>query len=250
MSKHQICAALLLMEFMVLAAAQSSCPANAGVPGSPGHNGSPGRDGRDGFPGPNGEKGDPGVGAQGPPGKIGPAGPAAPAGAVGPKGQKGSPGPQGTAADINLITKLQLDIKKLTDRLSGIEKASRFRIFRNIGGKYYVSDALTANYNDGLKFCTNAGGRIALPTNKEENNLLMSLHAVLESSYIMIGTTDIRIEGTFLDMHNQPLTFTKWKKNEPNDYHGSEDCVAILTDGEWNDVKCNSEWHVVCELQM
>uniref|UniRef100_A0A671LCI9 Mannose-binding protein C-like n=1 Tax=Sinocyclocheilus anshuiensis TaxID=1608454 RepID=A0A671LCI9_9TELE len=185
MLKHQICAALLLMEFMVLAAAQSSCPTNAGVPGSPGHNGSPGRDGRDGFPGPNGEKGDPGVGAQGPPGKIGPAGPAAPAGAVGPKGQKGSPGPQ----------------------------ASRFSIFRNIGGKYYVSDALTANYNDGLKFCTNAGGRIALPTNKEENNLLMSLHAVLGSSYIMIGTTDIRIEGTFVDMHNQPLTFTKWKKN-------------------------------------
>ncbi len=113
--KHHICAVLLLMEFMLLAAAQSSCPAYAGVPGTPGHNGSPGRDGRDGFPGPKGEKGDPGlciliccfvvscsnakmrscsagVGAQGPPGKIGPAGPA---GAVGPKGQKGSPGPQG-----------------------------------------------------------------------------------------------------------------------------------------------------------
>ncbi|KAF4117536.1 hypothetical protein G5714_002089 [Onychostoma macrolepis] len=56
---------------------------------------------------------------QGPPGKKGPAGPA---GDVGPKGQKGSPGPRGIAADNNLITKLQLDIKHLTDRLSGIEK--------------------------------------------------------------------------------------------------------------------------------
>ncbi len=141
----------------------------------------------------------------------------------------------------------------LTYSLNNIKplcEASRFRIFRNIGGKYYVSDALAANYNDGLKFCTNAGGRIALPTNEEENNLLMSLHAVLGSSYIMIGTTDRQIEGTFVDMHNQPLTFTKWMKNEPNDYRGNEDCVAIFTDGEWNDVKCDSEWHVVCELQI
>lgn len=113
-----------------------------------------------------------------------------------------------------------------------------------------MSDALATNYNDGLKFCTNAGGRIALPTNEEENNLLMSLHVVLGSSYIMIGTTDKQIEGTFVDMHNQPLTFTKWKKNEPNDYRGNEDCVVIFTDGEWNDVKCDSEWHVVCELQI
>uniref|UniRef100_A0A9J8CE66 C-type lectin domain-containing protein n=1 Tax=Cyprinus carpio carpio TaxID=630221 RepID=A0A9J8CE66_CYPCA len=247
--------ALLLLQFalQLLDGAEPqklNCPASDGVPGTPGHNGLPGRDGRDGKDGaigPKGEKGDPGVGAQGPPGKMGPPGPA---GAVGLKGQKGSLGPQGTAADINLITKLQLDIKKLTDRLSGIEKASRFRIFRNIGGKYYVSDGLTANYNDGLKFCTNAGGRIALPTNEEENTLLMSLHAVLGSSYIMIGTTDNQIEGTFVDMHNQPLTFTKWMKNEPNDYRGNEDCVAIYTDGEWNDVKCDSQWHVVCELQI
>lgn len=59
--KHQLCAALLLMEsVLLLAAPESSCPAYAGVPGTPGHNGSPGRDGRDGFPGPKGEKGDPG----------------------------------------------------------------------------------------------------------------------------------------------------------------------------------------------
>ncbi|KAL0201053.1 hypothetical protein M9458_004240, partial [Cirrhinus mrigala] len=58
--KHQFCVALLLMEFvLLLAAAESSCPAFAGLPGTPGHNGSPGRDGKDGFPGPKGGKGDP-----------------------------------------------------------------------------------------------------------------------------------------------------------------------------------------------
>ncbi|XP_051553333.1 hexose-binding lectin 4 [Myxocyprinus asiaticus] len=271
--KRYLCAALLLMQFglHLLAASESSCPAFAGVPGTPGYNGSPGRDGRDGGPGPKGEKGDPGVGAQGPPGKMGPVGP------ISPTGEKGNPGPPGAPADSSLITNLQSDISlltnrltviekdmeagnrlitnlksevnHLTDRLSGIEKTLRFRIFKSIGEKYYVSNGLVANFDDGSRFCTNAGGKIVLPTNEDENKVLSSIHADLKSTYIWIGTTDKENEGTFVDLDNQPLTFTKWKKNEPNNYKGAEDCAAHHSDGVWNDIPCDSKWNVVCELQ-
>nr|XP_055057561.1 mannose-binding protein A-like isoform X2 [Misgurnus anguillicaudatus] len=267
-------AVLLQMQFWshLLAATNNSCAVYAGVPGIPGHNGMPGRDGKDGAAGQKGEKGDPGIGAQGPAGKTGPAGP------IGPKGEKGNTGQPGSPADISLVTslqsenqklinritvteraldagdkinkKLQSDVRHLTARLSAIEKASSFKIFKNVGKKYYASFGHTENFDDGLKFCTDAGATMVLPTNKVENEMLNTMHAVLGSSYIMIGTTDKQKEGTFVDLNNQPLSFSNWKKNEPNDYKGAEDCVILNTDGEWSDVRCDSKWHVVCEIKV
>ncbi|XP_043109112.1 hexose-binding lectin 4 [Puntigrus tetrazona] len=237
--KHQICASLLLMEFILLAAAQSSCPAYAGVPGTPGHNGSPGRDGRDGFPGPKGEKGDPGVGAQGPPGKIGPPG------VAGPQGHKGNPG---TGVQNGLVTQLQSDVKYLTERLTIVEKVLGFHMFRKVGQKYYVSDGLVGNFEKAQKFCSDAGAKIVLPKSEDENKVLTAMQAALDSTYVYAGATDIKKEGHFVDTSDQPLTFTNWKEKEPNDHKGVEDCTVIYKSGVWNDISCNSDWHVVCEL--
>lgn len=240
---HRLCAALLLMEFvLLLAAAESSCPAYAGVPGTPGHNGSPGRDGRDGFPGPKGEKGDPGVGAQGPPGKLGPPG------VNGLKGDKGNPGTPGTGVQSTLVTQLKSDVKSLTDRLTKVEKVLGFRMFRKVGQKYYLSDGLVANFEKAQKLCSDAGAKIVLPRSEDENKVLILMQTALESTYIYVGATDIKKEGHFVDMSDQPLTFTNWKEKEPNDYNGAEDCTVMYKSGVWNDVNCNSEWHVVCEL--
>uniref|UniRef100_A0A9J8BBH5 Hexose-binding lectin 4 n=1 Tax=Cyprinus carpio carpio TaxID=630221 RepID=A0A9J8BBH5_CYPCA len=190
--------------------------AYAGVPGTPGHNGSPGRNGRDGFPGPKGEKGDP---AQGPPGKIGPPG------VAGPQGHQGDPGPPDNA-------------------LKGKET------FRKVGQKYYVSDGLVGNFEKAPKFCSDVEATIVLPRSENENKLqlLTSMQAALEPTNLYVGATDRRKEGHFVDMSDQLLTFTNWKEKEPNDYNGAEDCIIIYKSGVWNDIDCNSEWHVVCEL--
>ncbi|XP_050950021.1 hexose-binding lectin 4 isoform X2 [Labeo rohita] len=217
-------------------------PVYAGVPGTPGHNGSAGRDGRDGFPGPKGEKGDPGVGAQGPPGKIGPPG------IAGPKGDKGNPGTPGTAVPNTLPPQLQSDVKYLTDRLTSVEKVLGFRVFKKVGQKYYVSDGLVGNFDEAQKYCSDAGAKIVLPRSEVENKVLISMQVALKSTSIYIGATDKKKEGHFVDMKDQPLTFTKWKDKEPNDHNGLEDCIVMYKSGVWNDINCNSEWHVVCEL--
>uniref|UniRef100_A0A8C2K1Q8 Hexose-binding lectin 4 n=1 Tax=Cyprinus carpio TaxID=7962 RepID=A0A8C2K1Q8_CYPCA len=183
----------------------------------------PGRNGRDGFPGPKGEKGDPvikfdvGVEAQGPPGKIGPPG------VAGPQGHQGDPGPPDNA-------------------LKGKET------FRKVGQKYYVSDGLVGNFEKAPKFCSDIEAKIVLPRSEDENKLLTSMQAALEPTNVYVGATDRRKEGHFVDMSDQLLTFTNWKEKEPNDYNGAEDCIIIYKSGVWNDIDCNSEWHVVCEL--
>ncbi|KAL6489710.1 hypothetical protein MHYP_G00000550 [Metynnis hypsauchen] len=255
-----------------------SCPASAGVPGTPGHNGLPGRDGRDGrdgAAGPKGEKGEPGMwvqcrdterigeasenrgqqesdhcalisglSVQGPPGKAGPAGPAGPLGPPGPQGPKGDAG----SVDKDLVKSLQSDLQALKVRLSTIEKAAGFPIFKKVGQKYYVSNRMKAKFDHALKFCTDAGGTLVLPRNEAENEALSAMHATLGSANILLGTTDREIEGHFVDLNKKPLTFTNWMPNEPNNHQGKEDCVGIYTNAKWNDLPCDSDVSVVCEL--
>lgn len=121
-------------------------------------------------------------------------------------------------------------------------------MYRRVGQKYYVSDGRKGTFEKAQKFCSDAGAKIVLPRSEDENKVLTSLQAALESTYVYAGATDRQKEGHFVDMSGQPLTFTKWRKNEPNDHKGAEDCTVIDKSGAWNDVDCNSEWHVVCEL--
>ncbi|XP_036451920.1 uncharacterized protein LOC118825439 [Colossoma macropomum] len=234
-----------------------SCPASAGVPGTPGHNGLPGRDGRDGAPGPKGEKGEPGqesdhcalisgLSVQGPPGKAGPAGPAGlvgPRGNQGPKGDPGSPG----SSNNDLVKSLQSELQSLKVRLSTVEKATSFPIFKRVGQKYYASNGMKGKFSEGLKFCTDAGGTLVLPRSEVENKALSAMHATLGSTYILLGTTDRETEGHFVDVNKKPLTFTNWRQNEPNNYEGKEDCAGIYTNAEWNDLPCESTYTIMCQ---
>ncbi|KAL2080340.1 hypothetical protein ACEWY4_024133 [Coilia grayii] len=222
---------------------------SAGVPGSPGHNGQPGRDGRDGkdgrdgASGAKGDCGEPGEPVTGPPGKLGPAGP------PGPKGEKGEVGPSGAVTTDPLIKSLLSDVYGIISRLSLIEKALSFPIFRKVGEKYYVTEGLKDTFDAGVKFCKDAGGDLVLPKSETENEVLVQMLM----SDIQIGwirATDRKNEGTFLDTDDSELTFTKWKPGEPNNYKGvEEDCASVYRDNKmWNDLGCAGKYLVVCEI--
>ncbi|KAL2080343.1 hypothetical protein ACEWY4_024136 [Coilia grayii] len=224
---------------------------SAGVPGSPGHNGQPGRDGRDGkdgrdgAPGPKGDTGEPGEPVPGPPGKMGPAGP------PGAKGEKGEVGrPAAAAVTTDPLTKsLQADVHRITSRLSVIEKAASFRVFRKVGDKYYVTEGSQGTFDTGLKFCRDAGGDLALPKSEKENEVLVKMLSLLAAERGWLGTTDRQTEGTFLDTHRRTLSFTKWAQGEPNNSDKNEHCGMIfINTGLWNDVPCDRNYHIVCEI--
>ena len=59
-----------------------------------------------------------------------------------------------------------------------------------------------------------------------------------------IGCNDITTEGSFVwSYNNQPLTFTVWEPDQPDDYQTGEDCCVMrwhLSDlGNWNDADCD-----------
>ncbi|XP_062848945.1 mannose-binding protein C-like [Trichomycterus rosablanca] len=243
LSRAMSFSALLLLHFglqLVDGAETLSCPAPAGVPGTPGHNGVPGRDGRDGLPGPKGDRGEPGLNVQGPPGKLGPAG------LPGPRGEKGDAGSPGITQSTD--ESLQKEIRTLRARQSLMEKAMRFRTFANVGEKYFVTDGVTKAFDEGLGWCRNAGGKLAVPRNLEENQMLVKVSDIIGSLRPFTGATDRRTEGVFEDLEGTPLNFFNWHEVEPDSRDGDEDCVGVDKAGTWYDLPCTSDHLIVCEL--
>ncbi|XP_048116596.1 mannose-binding protein C-like [Alosa alosa] len=128
------------------------------------------------------------------------------------------------------------------------DKASGYRTFRKVGLKYYVTDGLLATFDEGLKFCSDAGATLVLPRTEEENQALANVHAVYPSTHPYIGATDRKQEGRFSDLNDKLLTFTKWGSGEPGNANGNEDCVVTSVSGTWHDVNCDSDRLIICEM--
>lgn len=119
---------------------------------------------------------------------------------------------------------------------------------RAVGQKILVSNGQKVSFTEAQKLCRDEGTTLVLPRDEDENTALKRIHADLGCDYIHLGVTDREVEGHFTDLGGKTPNYTKWKKNEPNDYKGGEDCVGMSRSSEWNDVPCDTSMHVVCEI--
>lgn len=127
-------------------------------------------------------------------------------------------------------------------------KATSFSTFRRVEQKYYVTDGTTGQYNEAVKFCSDAGGKVVLPSSKEENQVLAKM-LLNFSSPSFIRATDRVEEGKFVDDEENPLIFTGWGTGQPDDYKGAQDCTIIFSSGIWDDNSCNGNFIITCEIQ-
>ncbi|KAM3834766.1 mannose-binding protein-like [Vipera latastei] len=212
--------------------------------GNPGVAGLPGRDGRDGA---KGEKGDIGLqvkGQQGVPGKAGPSGPKGNTGAPGQKGQKG----EMAAVDPvqRQVAALEKTVQTLQTQLSKSQKIFAMQGVTTVGGKTFVSTGQSENFANGKSLCSHAGGALAVAMNVAENTALTAMAKRL-NKYIYLGVSDLQTEGKFVYLNGQPVRYTKWKSTEPNNLN-EEDCAILLQDSQWNDISCDHQALIICEL--
>uniref|UniRef100_A0A2D4NJB2 C-type lectin domain-containing protein n=1 Tax=Micrurus spixii TaxID=129469 RepID=A0A2D4NJB2_9SAUR len=212
--------------------------------GNPGLPGLPGRDGRDGA---KGEKGDTGLqvkGQQGFPGKAGPAGPKGNPGAPGQKGQKG----EMSAVDTiqRQVAALEKMVQTLQAEVSKSRKIFTMQGVTTVGGKTFVSTGQSDNFANGKALCSNAGGALAVAMNVAENTALAAM-AKRNGKQIYLGISDLQTEGKFVYLNGQALSYTNWKRSEPNNLN-NEDCVVLLADTLWNDIGCDHQTLIICEL--
>ncbi|XP_026570308.1 mannose-binding protein-like [Pseudonaja textilis] len=240
---------LFLGASLILAAAPetrssdpNSCPVLAC--GNPGIAGLPGRDGRDGA---KGEKGDTGLQVKGQPGFPGKAGPA------GPKGNTGAPGQKGQKGEMSAVDTVQRQVAALEKTVQTLQAEVRKsqKIFAmlgatTVGGKTFVFTGQTHNFASGKALCSNAGGALAVAMNVAENTALAAM-AKRNGKQIYLGMSDLQTEGQFVYLNGQAVRYTNWKRSEPNNLN-NEDCVVLIPDTLWNDISCDHQTHIVCEL--
>ncbi|XP_056388367.1 mannose-binding protein C-like [Hyla sarda] len=183
--------------------------------GAPGRDGAPGKDGKNGLNGEKGEPGPPGLpGADGRPGANGEKGP------IGEKGEKGD---------------------------SGASALTFSKSAAAAGNKIYISQGVTANYNDAKAACTSVGGQLPIPLNEDENNAVKKIALQYNlSAYLVIN--DFLDEGTFRYLNGEKIKYSNWYDNQPDNYKLNEDCVEMYGDGKWNDRNCDVKLLIICEF--
>ncbi|KAH1168318.1 hypothetical protein KIL84_003801 [Mauremys mutica] len=146
------------------------------IPGKPGLNELPAREGKPGL------KADPGLRAgpsgppssmRGPPGKDGLHGPQGPRGERGEKGERRRPGQPGLPAIHN--PELEETLKGFKNQIARLEGV--FALDGNItfGKKTFATNGQEVDFETTLEACKQAGGSIASPRNKGENDAVFSI---------------------------------------------------------------------------
>ena len=95
-----------------------------------------------------------------------------------------------------------------------------------------------STWEEGVKYCENLGGYMAVISSKEENDYLTKLF--LEGGYegAYFGYSDSAEEGTWKWNGPEESSFVNWEDNEPNDQDGIEDYAMFydeFSEGKWND---------------
>ncbi|XP_015711713.1 collectin-10 isoform X4 [Coturnix japonica] len=186
------------------------------------------------LPGPKGNKGTVGdVGDQGMLGKIGP---------IGGKGTVCDCGRyRRVVGQLNInVARLNTSIKFVKNVIAGIRETDE---------KFYYIVKEEKNYREALMHCKDRGGTLAMPKGEVINALLADYISSSGLFRAFIGINDMEKEGQFVYADSSPLqNYSNWKDGEPHDSTGHEDCVEMLSTGEWNDSECQVTIYFICEF--
>ncbi|XP_071855040.1 C-type lectin domain family 4 member G-like [Apostichopus japonicus] len=117
------------------------------------------------------------------------------------------------------------------------------------GSCYRLIDTVM-QYSDAALYCSKAsiGGHLAVIHSSQENDLVAM---VAESNRAWIGASrKFHNSKEFFWINGDKKTFTNWRKLEPNNFSGKENCVEInyVRKGLWNDHFCIMKKPFVCEM--
>uniref|UniRef100_A0A672QET7 C-type lectin domain-containing protein n=1 Tax=Sinocyclocheilus grahami TaxID=75366 RepID=A0A672QET7_SINGR len=105
------------------------------------------------------------------------------------------------------------------------------------------------SWSDSRQYCRDRGADLVIINTEEKQ---VSLCECL----VWIGLSDTEIEGIMKWVDNSPLNQGFWRKSEPNNYGGNEDCIELNFKREetgwsplnsWNDVPCSEKKKGICE---
>lgn len=128
------------------------------------------------------------------------------------------------------------DVKRIQDeKNSKSQEAIRNwqAVRSDVTGNYYFLTP-ARDWSGAQAFAQSAGGNLVTINNQDEQNWLFQRY----KSYVWIGLSDHIQEGVWRWVSGEPVTYSNWLPNQPDNWDGIEDFVQLnLTgDGRWNDL--------------
>ncbi|KAI8511313.1 hypothetical protein Bbelb_104130 [Branchiostoma belcheri] len=121
---------------------------------------------------------------------------------------------------------------------------------------YKAFNHTTADWRSGLYCLRDAGGTLAMPRDRDINDLLVSLkNSVDRTARFRFGLHDRLWENNWRWVDGRGLgtgEFSDWGPGEPNDFYGNEDCgeyFEALKGNWWNDAPCELRRKFICEVR-
>ncbi|XP_062575765.1 perlucin-like protein [Saccostrea cucullata] len=114
------------------------------------------------------------------------------------------------------------------------------------GHCYFLNKTMT-NWYDAKVVCELNGAHLVEIDTQEENTWIMETFLSPWND----GATDIDEEGVFTWNRHTNVTYSNWRKGEPNNrcMYDKEHCVQICRNGLWNDRNCDNIYAFICEKE-
>ena len=131
------------------------------------------------------------------------------------------------------------DCSAIPDSIAG------FMYMGSFGGSKYFCSLANASWPIANSNAKANGGYLAEINNAEENAFLANILTIQKA---WIGLNDANQEGSFVWSNNNPLTYSNWYPDQPNNKNNYQDYVAMLSNGLWNDEYNNLAMEYIMEI--
>ena len=125
----------------------------------------------------------------------------------------------------------------------------------NYNGHAYAIFEEGISWDDAKEACEKRGGHLICINDEEEQKFIQTIVAGCDFPYYWIGLTDAETEGVFKWVNGDPLTYTNWSVDQPDNWNNWEDSVMIPNRdmqyskyaewrndfGTWNDMNSNGD---------
>lgn len=112
------------------------------------------------------------------------------------------------------------------------------------GHRYHLLDQ--KDWTEQHKEAQSNGWYLVTINDEEENNFIRATFAGPRGN-VWIGLTDEGSEGHFYWTNGEPLTYTFWAPNEPNNDQNEGNWVHMYETGHWNDERKFRAFYAVAE---
>ena len=137
--------------------------------------------------------------------------------------------------------------------LSEINVPSEFTYIGQLNNSLYYISSESTSWLDAQNTCVELGGNLITISSEDENGFITNLLSQFGDTYspgVWIGLNDLEEEGDFVWVSGEPLTYTNWLINQPNNFNGDESFTnmwinnpnSALISGSWNDWDNNASF--------